>query len=191
MPQILRSLLFLLFINTYAAPQLESTHPNPKGIPLFSSISHRFHQIVTEGRNELYLSGYAWHNRYFYNRHKIRQYNELAWGGGFGKGFYDDKGNWHSLAAIAFLDSHQNIEPTVGYTFLKIATLGDGLKIGAGYTALVTSRADLYHHIPFPGVLPWVSLIYRQATVSATYIPGSRGVGNVVYMLGKWTLDKI
>jgi palmitoyl transferase len=38
----------------------------------------RLHQIWTEGDNELYLSGYAWHNRYTYSREKIKKYNELA-----------------------------------------------------------------------------------------------------------------
>lgn len=151
----------------------------------------RLNQVWTEGNTELYLSGYAWHNRQFYSREKINGYNEMALGGGLGKGFYDEKGNWHALSAIAFLDSHKNIEPAVGYAYMKIGRLGNNTRIGAGYSILVTARSDIFNNIPFPGVLPWVSLGYGRATLMATYIPGARGAGNVLFFLGKWTFDKL
>ncbi|STX40288.1 Rcp protein, confers resistance to cationic antimicrobial peptides and promotes intracellular infection [Legionella donaldsonii] len=153
-------------------------------------ISHRLKQIWTEGNNELYLTGYAWHNRYTYPPEKIKTYNELAWGGGLGKGLYDENGDWHGLYAFAFLDSHKNVEPVAGYAFLKVAHLSDNMRVGAGVAALVTARPDLNKGIPFPGVLPWLSFNYRQATLSATYIPGmSKRNGNVLFLLGKWTFD--
>lgn len=152
-------------------------------------LCRRLRQIWIEGNNELYFSGYAWHNRYTYNREKVKSYNELAWGSGLGKGFYDEDGDWHGLYAIAFLDSHKNIEPAAGYAFLKIAQLSENTRIGAGYTILVTARSDIWNNIPFPGILPWVSLTYRKATLSATYIPGAAGAGNVLFILGKWTFD--
>lgn len=151
-------------------------------------ICHRLTQIWTEGRPELYLSGYAWHNRYTYSQTKLNTYNEQAWGGGLGKGFYDEDGDWHALSAIAFLDSHKNLEPAAGYTFLKILPLSEHTRIGAGYSLLITARPDIFHNIPFPGILPWASLTYRRATLSATYIPGAKGAGNVLFLLTKWTL---
>ena len=42
-----------------------------------------------------------------------------------GKGFYDEDGDWHGLSAIAFLDSHKNLEPAAGYAFLKILPLNE------------------------------------------------------------------
>lgn len=149
----------------------------------------RIHQIWTEGNNEAYISGYAWHNRYTYTAAKIKSFNELAWGGGLGKGFYDEEGDWHGISAIAFLDSHKNLEPAAGYMFLKMASLNQSTSLGAGYSVLLTARPDIFHNIPFPGLLPWLSLKYRSASLMGTYIPGSKGAGNVFYVLGKWTFD--
>lgn len=151
-------------------------------------VCHRLHQIWYQGDTELYLTGYAWHNRYVYDPAKISRYNELAWGGGFGKGFYDEDGDWQGISAFAFLDSHKNVEPVIGYGFFKMLHLNEYTRLGAGYSILVTSRVDLYHSIPFPGVLPWLTFNYRKATLAATYIPGfSKGVGNVLFILAKWT----
>jgi len=185
MNRTLTALLLLLALNCHAA-----TAPCANWAAWPKAVCQRFHQIWNEGNNELYLSGYAWHNRYTYRPEKIKSYNENAWGGGLGKGLYDEKGDWHGLYAFAFSDSHKNIEPVVGYSFLKVAHLGENWKLGAGYTVLVTARPDILHGIPFPGALPWASLTYRRATLSATYIPGAQGAGNVLYILGKWTFDK-
>ncbi len=151
----------------------------------------RLHQVWTQGSNELYLTGYAWHNRYTYSPEKINEYNELAYGGGLGKGFYDEDGDWHGLTAFAFLDSHKNVEPVVGYAFLKTAHLNDNLRVGAGYSVFVTARPDIFNNIPFPGVLPWVSVSYRRASLMATYIPGAQGAGNVLFIFGKWTFEGV
>lgn len=180
-------LWLLSFTSVFAAAPSSSTE-KPSW---FKKAGHRLHQIWYEGTTELYLSGYAWHNRYTYRASKIKTYNELAWGGGLGKGFYDEDGDWHALSAIAFLDSHKNLEPAAGYTFLKIARLGENVRLGGGYSILVTARPDINHNIPFPGIIPWASLTYKQATLSATYIPGSKGAGNVLYILGKWTFNKL
>lgn len=188
MKKILISLLLLIFLDVAAA---QNSEPCPKLGSWFQSTCRRLHQIWNEGSNELYVTGYAWHNRYTYPKESISSYNELAWGGGLGKGFYDEDGDWHGLYAIAFLDSHKNVEPTAGYAFLKVAHLGVNTRLGAGYTILVTARPDILHNIPFPGILPWVSFNYLNLTLSATYIPGPNHskTGNVLFLLGKWTFD--
>lgn len=152
------------------------------------SICMRPYQTWTQGDNELYLSGYAWHNRHYYDSDRLSRYNELAWGGGLGKSFYDEKGNWHGLFAIAFLDSHKNVEPTAGYAYLKVFNFTENARVGLGYTVLVTQRSDIMNGIPFPGALPWMSLSYRRFSISGTYIPGSRNIGNVFFVLAKWVL---
>ncbi|WP_131782051.1 lipid IV(A) palmitoyltransferase PagP [Legionella gresilensis] len=157
----------------------------------FKAACQRLHQVWEQGDNELYFSGYAWHNRYTYSAKKIKTYNEHAWGGGLGKGFYDEKGDWHGLSAIAFLDSHKNVEPAVGYAFLKMAHFNEHTHLGIGYSILVTARPDIFNNIPFPGILPWASFSYRQLTLSATYIPGAEGAGNVLFIIGKWTFAHI
>ena len=178
--------LLLFFLNPVAAKDSEIC----SGWPSWpQSVCRRLYQTLTEGNTELYLSGYAWHNRYTYSPEKLGKYNERAWGGGFGKGLYDETGDWHGLFAFGFLDSHKNIEPAVGYAFLKVAHLSQYLRMGVGYTILITARPDIFNNIPFPGLLPWTSISYRKLTLSATYIPGSKGAGNVLYMVGKWTFD--
>lgn len=117
-------------------------------------------------------------------------YAELAWGGGLGKGFFDEKGNWHGLYAIAFLDSHRNLEPTVGYAYLKVAKLTQNFKAGLGVSVLVTSRPDILHSIPFPGAVPWAGLFYKKLSLKAAYIPGSSTNGNVLYLVGAYAFDK-
>jgi palmitoyl transferase len=147
----------------------------------------RLDQVWNQGGNDLYVTGYAWHNRAAYSAAKIRSFNETSWGGGWGKGLYDEDGDWHGLYAMAFLDSHSNVEPIAGYGFQKIGRVGQDTRFGIGYTAFVTSRSDIFHHIPFPGILPLVSVGYDKATFFATYIPGGKGNGNVLFMFGKWS----
>ncbi|WED42892.1 lipid IV(A) palmitoyltransferase PagP [Legionella cardiaca] len=187
MKKTLISLFLLLYLNSAVSAQYAEDCAN--WLSLFQPLCRRMHQIWHEGSNELYVTGYAWHNRYTYPKEKIKTYNELAWGGGLGKGLYDEDGDWHGLYALAFLDSHKNVEPALGYAFQKIANLGINTRVGAGYTVLVTARPDIYNNIPFPGILPWVSLNHRNLTLSATYIPGSSRAGNVLFILGKWTFN--
>ena len=58
-----------------------------------------------DGGWTLYATGYTWHMPYAY-KNSTYDYNDLAWGGGFGRYVYDEKGNYHGLYAIAFRDSH-------------------------------------------------------------------------------------
>ncbi len=184
MKKLIISLLLFCSTNVFAGLTKEYC---PRWFSFFKPVCQRLHQVIYEGNGELYLSGYAWHNRYVYTPEKIRSYNEKAWGGGLGKGFFDEKGNWHGLFTYAFLDSHKNVEPVAGYAYLKVATLHKDLKAGIGYTVLITVRPDLNKGIPFPGALPWASIFYKKVTLAATYIPGFNHNGNVLYLLGKYT----
>ncbi len=178
-----RLLISLLFF----CSRIAEAHHLTGQFSLFKPIYQRVHQILYKGGAEIYLSGYAWHNRYVYPAEKIHSYNEKAWGGGLGKGFFDEKGNWQGLFVYAFLDSHHRVEPVAGYAYLKVAHLKQDLKVGIGYTLLVTGRSDLNKGIPFPGALPWASIFYKKLSLAATYIPGFNHNGNVLYLLGKYS----
>lgn len=184
----MKQLLLGLFLIVQTGLVLPASDDCQHGPQWFQHFCHRLHQVWKDGDNELYMTGYAWHNRYIYPPENIHRYNELAWGGGLGKGFYDEDGDWHGLSAFAFLDSHKNVEPAAGYAFLKMFALNENARIGAGYSILVTSRADIIHSIPIAGALPWLSFTYRRAALAATYIPGARGAGNVLFIIAKWTL---
>ena len=173
-------------LNAFAAEEPQNcTH----WLSLFKPVCQRLHQIWHDGSNELYVSGYAWHNRYTYSAKRLREkkYNELAWGGGLGKGFFDEKGNWHGLYAIAFLDSHKNLEPAVGYAYLKVANFTKDFKAGIGFSVLVTARPDILNNIPFPGAVPWAGVFFKKVSIKAAYIPGSSSNGNVLYLVGTYT----
>ncbi|MFY2598960.1 lipid IV(A) palmitoyltransferase PagP [Achromobacter xylosoxidans] len=179
----LRAVLFCLLLSTFSA----AAHAC-KNLPSWAqSACNRLDQIWTEGGNDLYFSGYAWHNRAMYSRDKINSFNELAWGGGYGRSIYDEDGDWQGLYAMAFLDSHSKVEPIAGYGFLKIGRVSENFRLGAGYTVFLTARHDIMSYVPFPGVLPLVSAGYKDTMLYATYIPGSRGAGNVLFMFGRWS----
>lgn len=148
----------------------------------------RLHQIWYQGTTDLIVTGYAWHNRYTYAAEKIKTYNEKAFGGGLGRGFIDEDGDFHGLFAFGFADSHKNFEPVAGYGFLKNWTFANAVALGAGFTVLVTARPDINNGIPFPGALPLVGLQYKRLTLFSTYIPGAKGAGNVLFLFAKWQL---
>lgn len=137
---------------------------------------------------ELYLPVETWHNRAFYDREKIHEYNERPWGLGVGRYRYDADGDWHAVYAMAFLDSHHDVEPFGGYAFQKIwRPGGDDLRLGAGFTLGVTARSDS-GYVPIPAVLPLVSVEYRKLALQATYIPGGHNYGNVLFAWLRWQL---
>ena len=185
---MIRAFTFLLLITWLPGALANDSATCSHSPRWFNKACHRLNQIWTEGENELYLPAYAWHNRYTYSQSRIDHFNENPWGTGLGKSFYDEKGDWHGLYAFAFLDSHKNIEPVVGYAFLKVLPITENIKTGAGVGVLVTARPDIFNNIPFPGVLPWVSLNYRKASLAATYIPGAQGAGNVLFLIVKYIL---
>ena len=165
----------------------EPADPCPRTLPPLRHFCHRLRQVWHLGNNELQIPAYAWHNRYYYSNHK--NYNETPWGGGLGKSYYDEDGDWHGLYAFAFLDSHKNIEPIAGYGFEKTLHLTDKTGIGLGYTLFMTSRTDIIHSIPFPGILPLVALTQQRASLTLIYVPGKENIGNVLFVLAKWVLD--
>ena len=185
----MRKLLFLLLSLFFFQLAYAETPAHCEKWPTwFKPVCSRPYETWTEGKNELYLTGYAWHNRYQYPEEKIKKYNETAWGGGLGKGFFDEHGDWHGLYAFAFLESHSRVEPIAGYAFLKTFHMNETTSAGLGFTVFITARPDILNHAPFPGALPWASFNYRRVSVLASYIPGSRGVGNVLFLLAKCTL---
>lgn len=194
MKQIVKTIIItLLQINLALAtdsPQVENTQPHncrPCSTKpnLFKSVSNLFDNIWNKGKVEAYIPSYAWHNRYLYSKERVVRYNENPWGFGLGKSYYDKDGDWHGIYAFGFLDSHKNLEPILGYAFLKVLHINEKANIGGGYALLVTQRPDINDGIPFPGALPWVSASYGKVTFVATYIPGSRDIGNVLFLITK------
>ena len=130
-------------------------------------------QTWNEPQNyDLYLPFLSWHNRFMYDKEKTDNYNEMPWGGGFGVSRYNAEGNWSSLYAMMFKDSHNEWQPIVGYGWEKGWYLDSRreFRLGLGVTA-----------VPLPIILPLFSASYRRPSVQFTYIPGTYNNGNVLF----------
>ena len=118
----------------------------------------------------------------------IDDFNERPWGIGAGKYRYDENGDWHGIYAMAFLDSHSEIEPIVGYGFQKVWRVSEYVRLGLGYTLGVTVRQD-FDYVPVPLLLPLFSVKYKQVALQSTYVPGGYGHGNILFSWLRWELN--
>ena len=186
----MRNCLFsvlLLIASLVQADSCSTKYDCPNVSRLLQPTCRRLHQIWYDGKIELQIPAYTWHNRLYYSNHKT--YNENPWGGGLGKSYYDEDGDWHQLYAFTFLDSHKNVEPIAGYGFEKMLHFNAKTGVGIGYTVFMTSRPDIVHSIPFPGILPLVVIAHQRASLTMIYVPGKQNVGNVLFVLVKWVLN--
>lgn len=137
-----------------------------------------------QGQSQLLLPFYSYHLRFAYTQEKIDSFEEHAWGLGYGRSRYDDAGNWHSLYAMGFRDSHAKFEPAVGYGYQWMWGEREALHAGLGYTVIITARSDIGHYVPLPGILPIASVNYGRSAVNMAYVPGGKGNGNVLFLWG-------
>lgn len=133
-------------------------------------------------QTDLYVPLVTYHNRSMYSREKIDSFNERPWGLGIGKSMRDADSNWDGYYVMAFKDSHDDWEPIVGYGHVKnLLGQANGLNAGVGVTAGFTARSD-YNYKPLPVLLPIAAMGYDKVIVNATYVPGTKGNGNVLFM---------
>ena len=138
------------------------------------------------GDADLYLTGYAYHDRNTYTPEKIASFNENAWGGGFGTSKTNDRGDLFGWYAMAFKDSHNEWTKAVGWHWATYWPAQSKYAVGLGYTAFLGSRPDIYGGIPFPGILPIATIKLSRVEVVGTYIPKvsqkTTGNGNVGFV---------
>lgn len=155
----------------------------------FERSKEKVRSIANDGNWDLYLSGYAHHDRDTYDRKRLRKLNEKAWGGGFGKTLRNERGNDESLYLMAIQDSHQRVQVMAGYAHQWIFPLGGtGLEAGAGLTALLMHRKDWFGGAPFPAVLPVASFGTQDIRLMTTFVPRlstRRGKGDVLLVFLK------
>jgi hypothetical protein len=177
--------------NTLDNHGAESSSPlqdGPGWVQLLRDKALQFKDHVTaigrDGEPELYVSGYAYHGRNTYTPERIAELNEKAWGLGYGKTIYNASGGEESVYFLAIDDSHGRPQPMLGYAYQWTWQLKQSaFVVGAGYTAMLMSRADYYGGIPFPVVLPVASLGTRKVRVMASYVPRlsqNKGNGDVL-----------
>ena len=142
------------------------------------AMTRMMNNIVTLERLKI-----SWHNRFMYDKEKTDNYNDMPWGGGFGVSRYNEEGNWSSLYAMMFKDSHNEWQPIIGYGWEKGWYLDSSrdFRLGLGVTAGITAREDFANYVPLPIILPLFSASYRRLSVQFTYIPGTYNNGNVLF----------
>lgn len=134
--------------------------------------------IMRDGNTGLLVPAYTIHPAWDYpNR---RQENGYTWGGGISSNYIDARGNRRILYAMAFSDSHNIIEPFMGYAWLARWKLGASpLHLETGYTLGLTARAD-YRWVPIPAPLPLLGVGTDNLTFYGTYVPGA----NIFFFFG-------
>ncbi len=185
-PQLMRHVLLaallgtlLLLPATSQAGMLGSVQSWADGVG--SNLSN----IYNNGTPDVFIDGYTWHDPGTYTAAKRAELNSHAWGLGWGKHIEDTDGNDQMVYAMVFSDSHWDAEPVVGYAKQWLWRPFDGgFKLGAGYTAAITSRTDILNNFPIPIALPVISMGYRDLTLYSVLIPrfnGSPNNGNVAF----------
>jgi len=178
-------LIYLLLVFPYSALLAEELQPKN----FWQAAKKRVFDIWYHGHGDLYIPFYAWHNRFTYDPQRLPNYNEFPWGTGFGKGMWDERGNWQGLYLITFLDSHKDVQPMGGYGYLWTYHPHPDCGLGLGFTLMLTARKDINDYTPFPGILPLFSAHIKNLMLLGAYVPGYQNVGNVLFMMTKITLD--
>ena len=149
--------------------------------------------IVDNGAEKLYLSGYAYHGRNTYTAARIREYNENAWGIGGGRTFRNAAGNDESLFFLGISDSHFRPQLMAGYAYEWVFDIPKTpLEFSAGYTAMFVSRQDYFGGLPVPIPLPIAGFGTKKAKLMASYVPrlsSNKGNGDVLLLFARFEID--
>ncbi len=147
--------------------------------------------ITEQGRWDLYLSGYAYHNRNSYSDKSLHKLNEKAWGAGIGKTLRNANGDDESLYFIGLRDSRRHAQFMAGYAYQWVHGFGadSGLEAGAGLTAAIIRRQGVLGGVPFPAILPVASIGTQSTKLMVTFIPHAairNNKGNVVLLFARF-----
>jgi palmitoyl transferase len=172
-----------------AAPaKLAADEPGKTDPSTWDKTKTLFSTIWNEGRQELYIPGYTWHNPSTYSQAQRDGYTTYAAGIGYGRTWTSDSNNDHGLYAMEFQDSHNDIQPVVGYYYMWMWGKPGDLRAGVGVTAFITARYDTSgcQYCPFPAALPIASVSFWRLSIMGTYVPKFSDRGNVAFLWGKF-----
>lgn len=127
-------------------------------------------RVWTDGRSDLYLSGWYWHTPWGFSAEKRAEYNNWGLGGGFGRTLTDENGNQRLLYAMVVQDSFKQPMYLAGYGWLARWRLPADLRLGAGYSITIVSNGAATGYIPFPAPVPLLTFGTEKTSLVATYI---------------------
>lgn len=145
----------------------------------------------TRARWDVFLSGYAWHDRDTYTQKQLNKMNENTLGGGIGRSIRNERGNDEGVYVIRIRDSNERPQWMAGYVYQWVFPVVSKYEVSAGLTALLIRRHDWFDGRPFPAVLPVASFGTHKAQLTATYVPHlsmRKGKGNIVLLMLKMSL---
>jgi hypothetical protein len=145
--------------------------------------------VYGTGKDQLWVSGVAYHGRSTYSREKLDTLNEWAWGLGWGK-TVRTKDTHRGVFGLALLDSHKDMQYQLGYTYEKAHYFNKDWYIAGGIAPAIVRREDLFNKLPFPAAFPLMSLGNQDAELRMIYLPRlSKGLGNgdVLYLFSTIT----
>jgi palmitoyl transferase len=142
-----------------------------------------------DGQPTLYVSGYTWHDPHTYSQKKLEEFNDRAWGGGFGWSKNATNGDNFGWYGLVFRDSHFRYTKAIGWSWITYWPERSDFALGLGYTAFIASRPDIASNWPFPAALPLASVKMGRFEVMGTFIPKlNAGInhGDVAYFFGRY-----
>jgi palmitoyl transferase len=153
----------------------------------YQSMLQHVRDIWNEGNTEMYLPLRTIHMPFAYSHEQREHFTESPLGLGIGKGRLNNSGNYEGMLVMAFQDSHAKPQYLAAYQWIPQWSLSENIKTGVGAMGFLSARTDFLHYTPFPGILPVVSISYKNAMLEATYIPQVSDTfsGNVVFMMLK------
>lgn len=155
----------------------------------FTGVLSEFRAIASTGRDDLHLSGFYWHLPFAYSPDRRSRLNDAALGLGLGRSAIDAKDNERGLLVQVSRSSHFKPQYVAGYWWQARWRVAGRIRAGAGFTAFVFARSDIYHYLPLPGVVPLVSFGTDDAALYLTYLPrihnAITGTGNVLYLYAR------
>lgn len=173
--------------------KLVAAAPTPKR-GFVAKITDRLKEIYKDGKEVVYFSGFAYHDRNTYTKEKLAELNEKAWGFGYGRERINENGNYESINLMTFLDSHNDPSYTLAYFWQKLFRVSGSTTLGAGFTAGLTSRSDILHHVPIPYAFPAFSVNVGKYSLMSILIPklnGGINHGAVLFLFLKVPLDNV
>lgn len=149
-------------------------------------------EIWDKGNHAVYLSGHAHHGRSTYTPEKLAEFNENAWGLGYGKTYRNEKNNDESLYALVIKDSHRHPQYMAGYAHEWVWKIPKTpVEVSLGGTIMLASRQDYFHSFPFPLPLPLASIGVEKAKVMFAYVPRlskNKNNGDVLLIFARFQL---
>jgi len=173
-----------------ASDEAGTTTPFPLGTDdaraqgFWHGVSNGTKRIWDEGLQDVYASGYFYHTPYGFPSRKRDEYNDNAWGGGYGRTLTEDNDNQRMLLGIVALDSHRKPMFLAGYAWLARWDLGRDLHVGAGYSALFIAHSKSTNYWPVPLLAPVASIGNNNVAIYGTYF---NAIG---YFLVKFSFDR-